>query len=59
MSPPGEETVYEANSSEDAEDRGNNGTGNPDSEHSTLSERVQRVLGLVLIIVGNDHATGS
>lgn len=57
-SEPGQNAVDEGDQGNDAEKRGDNGTGNLDSEPSTVGESVQGVLSLVLVVVGDDYATG-
>lgn len=58
VTPPGEKTVDQTNSGENAEKRGDNGTTNLDTEPSTVGKSVQGIFSLVLVIVGNDDATG-
>lgn len=57
-SPPGEETVDQAHSGNNAEERGDDGTGDLDTKPSTVGEGVEGVLSLVLVIIGN-HDTAS
>lgn len=58
VTPPGEKTVDQTNSGENAEKRGDNGTTNLNTEPSTVGKSVQGIFSLVLVIVGNDDATG-
>lgn len=55
--PPGQETVDQADDSEDAKNRSNDGTGNLDTQESTVGESVQSVLSLFLGLLGNDDTT--
>lgn len=54
VTPPGKEAVDETDSSENAEQRGNDGATNLDSEPSTVGKGVQGVFSLVLVVVGDD-----
>jgi len=56
-SDPGKDTVDESDKGDDAEKRGNDGTSDLDTQPSTVGESVKSVLGLVLVIIGNDNAT--
>lgn len=58
VTPPGKKTIDEANNGNDAKQGSDNGATNLDAEPSAVSESVQKVLRLVLVII-RDHDTAS
>lgn len=55
VSPPSEKTVDQRDSSNDTEQRGDNGSTNLETEPGSVGKGVQGILSLVLVIVGDDN----
>jgi hypothetical protein len=57
-SPPSHQTVDEADGGKDTEDGGDDAASDLQTEPGAVGEGVQGILSLVLVIVGNDDASG-
>jgi hypothetical protein len=59
LAPPGQKTIDKTDQRDDAEKRGDNSTSDLDTEPSTVGKGVQSILGLVLVVIGDDNTASS